>query len=107
MRVRIVRKLADRVDGIDLTNYGVGEVIELPETDGRLIIAEQWAEFARRETDLERHDAAAARPLDRRRSSGDLYERLRHKREEFEYRDRRQLYRRDSDAPDEQTHSAS
>src|SRR5712671_1451920 len=39
MRVRIVRKLADRVDGIDLTHYGVGEVIDLPETDGRLIVA--------------------------------------------------------------------
>jgi hypothetical protein len=106
MRVRIVRKLADRVDGIDLTNHGVGEVIELPEMDGRLIVAERWGEFARREADLE-DDSAAARSLDRRQtSSSDLYERLRNKREEFEYRDRRHWARRDSDSPDLRTHHA-
>jgi hypothetical protein len=107
MRVRIVRKLADRVDGIDLTNYDVGEVIELPEMDGRLMVAEQWGEFARREADLEYGRNAAARPLDRRKTSSDLYDRLRSKREELEYRDRRHFYRRDSDAPYSHTDHAS
>jgi len=106
MRVRIVRKLADRVDGIDLTNYDVGELIELPEMDGRLMVAEQWGEFARREADLEDGRDAAARPFDRRRTSSDLYDRLRSKREELEYRERRQWYRRDSDAPYSQTDHA-
>ena len=87
MRVRIVRKLADRVDGIDLTNHDVGEVIDLPEMDGRLMVAEQWGEFARREADLEDGRNAAARPFDRRRTSSDLYDRLRSKREELEYRE--------------------
>jgi len=105
MRVRIVRKLADRVDGIDLTNYDVGEVIELPEMDGRIMVAEQWGEFARREADLENGRDAATRPLDRRR--GDLYERLRSKREELDQRDRRHWYRRDSDTPYSQTDHAS
>ena len=107
MRVRIVRKLADRVDGIDLTNYDVGELIELPEMDGRLMVAEQWGEFARREGDLEDGRDAAARPFDRRRTSSDLYDRLRSKREELEYRDRRHFYRRDSDAPYSQSDHAS
>jgi len=107
MRVRIVRKLADRVDGIDLTNYDVGEVIELPEMDGRLMVAEQWGEFARREADLEDGRNSTARPLDRRRTSSDLYDRLRSKREELEYRDRRHFYRRDSDAPYSQSDHAS
>jgi len=102
MRVRIVRKLADRVDGIDLTHHDVGEVIELPETDGRLIVAERWGEFARREADLDGygHHDSTVRAMDRRQSSSDLYQRLRDKREEFEWRDRRQFYRRTSDAPD-------
>jgi hypothetical protein len=107
MRVRIVRKLADRVDGIDLTNYDVGEVIELPEMDGRLMVAEQWGEFARREADLESGRNTAARPRDRRRTSSDLYDRLRSKREELEYRDRRHFYRRDSDTPYSQTDHTS
>jgi hypothetical protein len=106
MRVRIVRKLADRVDGIDLTNHDVGQLIELPDMDGHLIVAERWGEFARREADLE-EDLSAARSLDRRKTSGDLYARLRSKREEFEYRDRRHLARRDSDSPDARPHHAS
>ena len=104
MRVRIVRKLADRVDGVDLTHHDVGEVIDLPEMDGRLIVAERWGEFARREADLDgygRHDSTAR--MDRRQSSSDLYERLRNKREELEWRDRRHVYRRTSDAPDAPT----
>ena len=99
MRVRIVRKLADRVDGIDLTHYGVGEVIELPETDGRLIVAEEWGVPARREGDVNGHDGTSG-ARDRRQTESDLYQRLEHKREEFERRDRRQWHRRDSDASD-------
>jgi hypothetical protein len=99
MRVRIVRKLADRVDGIDLTHYGVGEVIDLPETDGRLIVAEEWGVPARREGDVNGHDGTSE-ANDRRQTTSDLYERLKHKREEFERRDRRHWHRRDSDASD-------
>ena len=105
MRVRIVRKLADRVDGIDLTHFDVGEVIELPEMDGRLIVAERWGEFARREADLNGRgtDYGMVQAIDRRQSSRDLYERLRHKREEYEWRDRRHISRRTSDVSDAPT----
>ncbi len=105
MRVRITRKLADRVDGVDLTHFDVGEVIELPDPDGRLVIAERWGVFARRETDVRNgngHDAAGSASLgDRRHSSGDIYQRLREKHDEIERRDRRQLHRRLTDEPSE------
>lgn len=106
MRVRLVRKLADRVDGIDLTHCDVGEVIELPEPDGRLIIAERWGEFARRQADLVNgRDLSMGRAsADRRRTSSDLYERLKQKHEEID--DRRQYQRRVSDDPNAPTHAA-
>jgi hypothetical protein len=96
MRVRLVRKLADRVDGIDLSHCDVGEVIELPEPDGRLIIAERWGEFARRQADLVNGRDPSVASADRR-SSSDLYERLKQKHEEID--DRRQYQRRVSDDP--------
>jgi len=43
MRVTLTRKLADYLDGIDLSEYRVGDVLDLPEHDGELLIAEQWA----------------------------------------------------------------
>ena len=109
MRVRIVRKLADRVDGIDLAHCGVGDLLDLTEPEARTMVAEQWAVPARRSSDLapsstqqSSTDAivAADRRLqtDRRQSSSadDLYNRLRDKREQIE-RQRRQLSRRSTD----------
>ena len=103
MRVRITRKLADRVDGVDLTHFDVGEVIELPDPDGRLVIAERWGVFARRQTDVGNgHDpTVGSASLDRRQSSGDIYQRLREKHDAIERRDRRQLHRRLTDDPSE------
>ena len=42
--VRLTRKLADRLDGIDLNNHQVGDVLHLLSHDARLLIAEGWAE---------------------------------------------------------------
>ena len=42
--VRLTRKLAARLDGIDLTDRQVGDVIRLPRHDASLLIAEGWAE---------------------------------------------------------------
>ena len=90
MRVRVTRKLADCLDGVDLSRCGEGDVIELPEPEARLIVAEQWAMPARRASDRE---AVAA---DRR--SSDLYQRLRDKQEQIE-QERRRLQRRATDRP--------
>ena len=46
MLVRLAKKLAEMIDGIDLSHCAEGDVIELAERDARLLIAEGWAERA-------------------------------------------------------------
>jgi hypothetical protein len=43
MRVRLVRKLAEAIDGVDISDYAVGDVIDLDAREARLLIAEEWA----------------------------------------------------------------
>jgi hypothetical protein len=49
MKVRLTRKHADRIDGIDLSSYQPGDLIELSASEARLLIAEQWGFAERRE----------------------------------------------------------
>jgi hypothetical protein len=44
LRVRLVRKLAETIDGVDLSGRAVGEVLRLAVPQARLLIAERWAE---------------------------------------------------------------
>ena len=44
MHVRLTAKLAEVVNGVDISRFREGDVIELPERDGRMLIAERWAE---------------------------------------------------------------
>src|SRR5438445_8245909 len=108
MRVRVVRKLADFVDGIDLTHCTVGDVIDVSEPEALAMVAERWALPARRSSDApspsQRFSADAIIAADRRspsnrrhsRSHNDLYSRLRDKRDQIE-RERRGLRRRSTD----------
>ena len=48
MLIRLTQKLADIVDGIDLSAYTVGETIHLPWRAASLLIAEGWAEMIER-----------------------------------------------------------
>src|SRR5262249_38123144 len=43
MRIQLVRKLADYLDGIDVSAYRQGDIVELPRRDAELLIAERWA----------------------------------------------------------------
>ena len=43
MRIRLTRKLADCLDGVDLSHYSVGDVLDLPRREAHLLIAEGWA----------------------------------------------------------------
>jgi hypothetical protein len=43
MRVRLTRKLAERVDGVDLSSYREGDVLALPSHEAELLVAEGWA----------------------------------------------------------------
>jgi hypothetical protein len=43
VKVRITRKFADFIDGVDLSAKRVGDVIEVPSRDAKLLVAENWA----------------------------------------------------------------
>lgn len=52
MKVRLSRVLAGYLDGIDVRNCREGDVIDLPESAARLLIAEEWATPERRSQNL-------------------------------------------------------
>ena len=62
MHVRLTRKLADALNGFDLREFVVGEVLDLPDQFARMLVAENWAEAV-----MLGRDAAAdrVRPLKR------------------------------------------
>jgi len=43
VRIRLIRKLANYLDGIDLSAYEVGDVLDLPRREADLLIREGWA----------------------------------------------------------------
>jgi hypothetical protein len=43
LRVQLVKKLADYLDGIDVSNYRRGDVFQLPRHEAQMLIAEGWA----------------------------------------------------------------
>jgi hypothetical protein len=47
--VRLIRKYADMIDGVNLEAAEVGDRLELPRQDAEILIAEGWAERARDE----------------------------------------------------------
>jgi hypothetical protein len=48
MRVVLTKKLAEIIDGIDIRSYRVGDLLDLPANEARLIVAENWAIADRR-----------------------------------------------------------
>lgn len=43
-RIRLTRKLASVLNGIDLSNVHVGDIIFVPDSVAAMLIAEGWAE---------------------------------------------------------------
>ena len=43
VRVRLVRKFAEMIDGVDLSQRSAGQTFRIPIDDARLLIAEGWA----------------------------------------------------------------
>jgi hypothetical protein len=43
MRIRLIRKLAKHINGVDVSHRRVGEVMDLPPRDAELLLAEGWA----------------------------------------------------------------
>ena len=52
MRVWLTRKFARRLDGVDLSQTEVGELMDVPTRDGNLLIAEGWAAPERRQSTI-------------------------------------------------------
>ena len=51
MKVRLTRKYAERIDGIDLQGREPGDLLELSALEARILVAEKWAVPERRERD--------------------------------------------------------
>jgi hypothetical protein len=51
MRIRLLRKLAPRLNGIDVSLHHVGDILELPPYQAELLIAEGWASPVRNQGD--------------------------------------------------------
>jgi len=58
LKLRLTRKLAEVLDGIDLSSAKPGEVIEATEHDAALLMAEGWAVPARAAPELPRAEVA-------------------------------------------------
>ena len=43
VQVRLTKKLAEVIDGIDLSDRRVGDVVDLPRHDAEILLAEGWA----------------------------------------------------------------
>ena len=48
MKVWLTRKYAERIDGVSLEGYNVGDTLELHPSEARLLLAEAWAQPERR-----------------------------------------------------------
>jgi len=44
MRIKLVRKFANAINGIDLARVSVGDIVELKNAQAILLIREGWAE---------------------------------------------------------------
>ena len=61
VRVRLTKKLAEQIDGVSLDGYRVGDVMDLPAQEARLLVVEGWA------TAEERRRVQVPAPFERRR----------------------------------------
>lgn len=53
MRIRLIKKLAELLNGINLNPYRVGEEFDCAEGVGRMLILEGWAEPVESESGLD------------------------------------------------------
>ena len=77
MRIRLLRKLADWLDGIDVSDHHEGDVIRLPRPQAELLIAEGWAlafhgRSAERRARSTHHERAVAADRSERRTIDQL-----------------------------------
>ena len=49
MKVRLMKKLADQLDGIDVADRREGDILDLPSREAKMLVEERWAMVERRE----------------------------------------------------------
>jgi hypothetical protein len=85
MWIRLTRKLANFLDGVDVSDRHVGDVFELSTFDAHLLIAEGWAERyipSRRPGDAEHRQSGTKDSLAAESSLGKTLEQLSRLREQ-------------------------
>jgi hypothetical protein len=63
MQIQLVRKLANHLDGIDVTAHKEGDIIDLSRREAELLIAERWAVAYYAPATREMRDLSAAPQL--------------------------------------------
>ena len=64
MKVRLTRKFADLINGIDLSKAHTGETLDLSQREAEILLAEGWAEYAGGEQPREQaHELPPKKPL--------------------------------------------
>jgi hypothetical protein len=91
MKIRLIRKLADYLDGIDLSHRDSGDVVDLPSRQADLLIAEGWAQAIERRTMPRRFSLPALRAeaADRPRRTTDQLRKHRMERRHLALREQR------------------
>lgn len=76
MQIRLVRKLAECLDGVDVSRHHAGDVLDLPRREAEMLIAEGWAslEELRR---VPEESETTPEPHDRRRKEDHIRENFR------------------------------
>src|SRR4051794_22710939 len=93
MRVRLLRKLANILDGVDVSAYQIGDVMDVTQLEADILCAEGWVEVVRQRPrlvhsgqhrHLMRSVAPHAEAADTSRRTPRSIERLREIRQEME-----------------------
>ncbi len=81
MKIRLTKRFAERIDGVDLSGVRTGDVLDVPPKEARILINEGWADIvgSGEESDAKRRisDELKGRTSDERAEAAD---RLRRKR---------------------------
>ena len=56
LRVRVTRKLAERLNGVDLSKVRVGDSLDFSSREARMLLAEGWAEVVEVRSEEPRKD---------------------------------------------------
>ena len=86
MWIRLTRRLAGCIDGVNVSAHQVGDVFEVTRREGDLVVAEAWAVVVtqRARPFRSRPAATTSRPTDEHRPRPSVVEQLRHMRQRIQ-----------------------